>query len=205
MAQFLKTLTADTYVLIEDAITIFAFARLFKDRVKAVVIANTYELKRISPAWRNTDKIDADKLCRIIKMQALTGERLASPVSIPPKEMQDLQGLFSTCRLYQKQNAQLKNRIHSLVKERLYGFTQEEMFDKKSREEIRGLSEEPTLKFQINQLMDRLEREEEDARVLKEQAQVHAEPFIEQIDMLASMGGRTRRDGSSHRPCQANH
>jgi transposase len=189
LAQFFKTLTADTYALIEATITTFAFARLFKDRVKEVIIANTYELKQISLARCNTDKIDADKLCRIIKMQALTGEQLVSPVTIPPKEIQDLRGLFSTYRLYQKQNTQLKNRIHSLVKEQLYGFTQEEIFDRKSREKIRELSQDPALKFQINQLMDRLERDEADVQVLKEQILLHAEPFIEQIDILTSMKG----------------
>jgi hypothetical protein len=53
LAQFFKTLTEDTCVLIEATITTFSFARLFRDRVKsdfqsAVVIANTRELKRIS-------------------------------------------------------------------------------------------------------------------------------------------------------------
>jgi hypothetical protein len=38
----------DAYVLIEATITTFSFARLFRDRVKEVVIANTYELKQIS-------------------------------------------------------------------------------------------------------------------------------------------------------------
>jgi hypothetical protein len=47
LAQFFKTLSADTCVLIETAITTFSFARLFKDRVKEVAIANTYELRRI--------------------------------------------------------------------------------------------------------------------------------------------------------------
>jgi hypothetical protein len=67
---------------------------------------------------------------------------------------------LSTYRLYQKQNTQLKNRIHSLSKERLYGFTQEEIFDKKSRKKIREISGDSALKFPINQLMDRLERDE---------------------------------------------
>ncbi|MDR2406505.1 MAG: IS110 family transposase [Bacteroidales bacterium] len=189
LAQFFKTLTADTYVLIEATITTFSFARLFKDLVKEVVIANTYELKQISLARCNTDKIDADKLCRIIKMQALTGEQLVSPVTIPPKAIQDLRSLFSTYRLYQKQNTQLKNRIHSLVKERLYGFTQEEIFDKKSRAKIRELSSDPALKFQLNQLMDRLERDEADVEALKEQVLLHAEPYMGQIDILTSMKG----------------
>ena len=189
MAHFLKTLTADTYVLIEATITTFSFARLFRDKVHEVVIANTYELKQISLARCNTDKIDADKLCRIIKMQALTGEQLVTPVTIPPKEIQDLRGLFCTYRLYKKQNTQLKNRIHSLLKEQLYGFTQEEIFDQKSRKEIRELSEDPVLTFQVNQLMDRLERDEQDVEALKDQILLHAKPFMEQIDILTSMKG----------------
>jgi transposase len=108
-------------------------------------------------ARTNTDKIDADKLCRIIKMQVLSGEQAISPVTIPPKEIQDLWALFSTCRLLKKQNTQLKNRIHSLLKEQLYGFTQEEIFGKKDRAKIRGLSADPVLAYQVNMLLDMLE------------------------------------------------
>ncbi|GHV70181.1 hypothetical protein AGMMS49928_16970 [Spirochaetia bacterium] len=97
------TLTADTYVLVEATITTFSFVRLFKDKVKDVVIANTYELKQISLARCNTDKIDADKLCRIIKMQVLSGEQTISPVTLPPPEIQELRSLFSTYRLFQRQ------------------------------------------------------------------------------------------------------
>jgi hypothetical protein len=48
LAAFYATLTAETYVLVEATITTFSFVRLFKDRVKAVIIGNTYQLKRIS-------------------------------------------------------------------------------------------------------------------------------------------------------------
>jgi transposase len=189
LAPCYPTLDEDTYVLVEATITTFSFARLFQDRVKAVVVANTYELKQISLARCNTDKIDADKLCRIIKMQALTGEQLVSPVTIPPKAIQDLRGLFSTYRLYQKQKVQLKNRIQSLLKEQLYGFTQEEIFDRNSRQRIRSISSDPALQFQLNQLIDRLERDEADVTALQEQALLHAEPFMKQIDVLMSMKG----------------
>jgi transposase len=189
LQAFFETLTADTYVLIEATITTFSFVRLFRDRVKEVVIANTYELKQISLARNNTDKIDADKLCRIIKMQVLSGEQTISPVTIPPKEIQDLRGLFSTYRLLKKQNTQLKNRIHSLLKEQLYGFTQEEIFDKKSRERIRGISADAVLTFQVNFLLDRLERDEGDVKTLKDQILLAAMPFIPQIDILTSMKG----------------
>jgi transposase len=76
-------------------------------------------------------------------MQVLSGEQTISPVTLPPPEIHELRSLFSTYRLYQKQNTQLKNRIHSLLKEQLFGFTQEEIFDRKSRQKIREISDNP--------------------------------------------------------------
>jgi hypothetical protein len=75
------------------------------------------------------------------------------------------------------------------VKEQLYGFTQEEIFDKKSRKKIRGISEKPILNFQINQSMDRLERDEGDVEALKERIHPAAESFMAQINILTGMKG----------------
>jgi len=189
LEAFYTTLTPDTVVLLEATITSFSFTRLIKERVQQVIIANTYELKQISLARCNTDKIDADKLCRILKMQVLSGEQTISPVTLPPVEIQELRGLFTTYRLYQKQNTQLKNRIHSLLKEHLYGFTREEIFDRRSRETIRNIEVGSAMHFQINQLLDRLERNEEDVEALKTRVLIHAEPFMREIDILTSMKG----------------
>jgi hypothetical protein len=90
-------------------------------------------------------------------MQVISGEKAISVVTVPPVEIQELRGLFSTCRLYKKQATQYKNRIHSLLKEKLYGFTQKEIFDKKGRKMIRGIENGKTLSFQINDLLDLLE------------------------------------------------
>jgi hypothetical protein len=158
-------------------ITAFAFVRLIRSRVKELVIANTYEFKQISLAGTNTDK-----LCRIIKMQVLSGEQTISPVTILPQEIQDLRGLFFTYRLYKKRNTQLKNWIHSVLKEQLY-------VDRKSRMKIWEISPNPVLRFRINQLMGRLEREETDAGALKERIPAFAESFMPQIDILTSMKG----------------
>jgi hypothetical protein len=88
--SFYGTLTTDSYVLVEATATTFSFVRLFTEKVKEVIIANTYELKQVSLARCNTDKIDADKLCRLIKAQVLSGEQLVSPVTLPPVEIQEL-------------------------------------------------------------------------------------------------------------------
>jgi len=189
LTAFFQTLTKDTYVLVEATTTTFSFVRLFKDMVKEVLIANTYELKQISLARCNTDKIDSDKLCRIMKAQVLAGELLVSPVTLPPKEIQDLRGLFTTYRLLQKQNVQLKNRIHSVLKEQLHGFTQEEIFGKKDRQQIRIISPGTALHFQVNLLLDRLGQGEAEVEVLKDRILLQAAPFIKQIEILTSMKG----------------
>jgi hypothetical protein len=72
-------------------------------------------------------------------------------------EIQELRGLFSTYRLYRKQTTQYKNRIHSLLKEKLYGFTQEELFTQKSRATIRRIENGSALSFQIQELLDMLD------------------------------------------------
>jgi transposase len=189
LSEFYQTLTPDTYVLVEATITTFAFVRLVKPLVKEVIVANTYELKQISLARNNTDKIDANILSRIIKMQVLSGEQAISPVVVPPFDIQELRGLFTTYRLYRKQTTQIKNRIHSLLKEKLYGFTQEEIFDKNSREKIRIIEDGTSLSFQINELFDMLEFMETRIDPLKEQIMIQAEPFMREIEILTSMKG----------------
>jgi hypothetical protein len=58
-AQFYGALTGQAYVPTEAAITAFCFARPIQPLVKEAVAANTYELKQISLAGKNTGKIDA--------------------------------------------------------------------------------------------------------------------------------------------------
>jgi hypothetical protein len=123
--------------------------------VKEVVAANTHEVKQI-PAHMprlvrcGAGRIDAYKRCRIIKMRARGGEPLVPPVTIPPKEIPDPRSFFPAYRLCQKQNTRLKSRIHSLLKERLCGFTQEEIFGKQSRKKLREISVDSALKFPNN-------------------------------------------------------
>ena len=189
VSKFIETLEIDSYVLLEATITTFAFVRLIKPFVKEVFIANTYELKQISQARNNTDKIDANILSRTIKMQVLSGEQLISPVFVPTGDIQELRSLFSTYRLQKKQTTQTKNRIHSLLKEQLFGFTQEEIFDIKSREKIRNLQCSTVLSFQLNYLFDQLEFIEKQVELLKKQILLQAAPYMREIEIMTSMKG----------------
>ena len=189
VADFCRTLTDETYVLVEATIPTFCFARIIQPHVKEVIVANTYELKQISLARKNTDKIDADILCRILKMQVLSGEEAVSRVTIPPVLIQDLRGLFTTYRLLRKQTTQIKNRIHSLLKEKLYGFTQEEIFDKKSRRMLLAIEGDPILSGQIKILLDDLEHTEVHIETVRDMIEEQAAPYMKEIEILTSMKG----------------
>ena len=189
LADFYRTLTAETCVLVEATITTFSFVRLIQPLVKEVIVANTYELKQISLGRKKTDKVDADKLCRIVKMQVLSGEKTISAVTVPPEEIQELRALFSTYRLMKKQIAQIKNRIHSLLKEKLYGFTQEEIFTQKSRKKIREIESGNPLSYQINMLLSHLESLEALTESLQDKIKEQAGPFMREIEILTSMKG----------------
>jgi hypothetical protein len=110
-----------------------------------------------------------------------------SPVTIQPMEIQELRGLFSTYRLLKKQCAQYKNRIHSLVKEKLYGYAQERIFGQSSRKPIRALEENTVLSFQINHLFDLLENLEKGVETLEDRIKEEAEPFMREIEILTGM------------------
>ena len=189
ITRFTQTLTKETYVLVEATITTFSFVRLIRPFVKEVIVANTYELKQISMARNNTDKIDADILCRVLKMQVLSGEQTISPVVTPPEPIQELRGLYTTYLALQKQVTQNKNRIHSLLKERLYGFTQAEIFGKGYREKIRRIENGTAMSCQITRLLKSIEHLEEQIAEIKEEILVRAEPYMREIDILTSMKG----------------
>jgi transposase len=192
--SFLKTVDKESHILPEAGITSFAFARLVTPRVKQLLIADTHELKEVSlysgsNRVKKTGRVDAEKMSRIIRMQVLSGEKAVNPVTVPPELISELRGLFTTCRLYRKQNTQVKNRVHSLMKERLYGYTREEIFGVHMRQNIRGLEAGTVLNFQVNQLLDRLERGEQDVEKLKERILLQAAPLMKQIEILCSMYG----------------
>jgi transposase len=189
LKKFYSSIDINTYVLFEATINTFSFATLFKGMVKEVIIANTYQLKSIGIASKKTDKLDAAKLAEKLKAQVISGVQQIVPVTIPPKEIRDLRALFATYRVLRKEIGQTKNRIHSLLKENLYPFTKEYIFGKKARKEIRAISSDYVLSFQINLLMDSLEHLEETFEKLVVQIQKSGSLFMSQIEILTSMTG----------------
>ena len=187
--SFYSTIGKDTYVLVEATINTFAFVTLFKDLVAEVIVANTYQLKSVGIPGKKTDKLDAAKLAEKLKAQIVSGVQQIVPVTVPPKEIRALRALFATYRTLRKEIGRTKNRIHSLLKENLYPFTKEYIFGKKARKEIRNISDDYLLSFQINLLMDTLEHLEEAFERLVVEIKKAGSLFMPQIEILTSMTG----------------
>lgn len=189
LEAFYSFLDLDTYCVVEATVNTFSFAALFEDKVKEVIVANTFTLKQISFTNKKTDKVDAEKLARILKVQVISGEEQVNKVVIPPKDIQDLRSLFATYRLLRKQVVCIKNRIHSLLKQNLYPYTKEYIFGKKSRKLIRNISKDDVLSFQINILFDELDQLEETIEKLKLKIKIEGSHYFREIDILTSMKG----------------
>jgi len=158
MKVFYQYLDKETYVMVEASTNTFRFVELIMDRVKEAFVANTHKLKLISLVKKKTDKIDAEKLAIYLKMQVISGEELIRPAYIPDRTIQDLRSLFTTYKLIRKQIGQLKNRIHSLLKQELFPFTKTFIFGKAHREAIKNLDMKETPLFQVHFLFKMLEQ-----------------------------------------------
>jgi transposase len=76
-----------------------------------------------------------------------------------------------------------------LLKEKLYGYTQEEIFTQKQRKMIREIEEGSVMSCQINMLFDILEYTEAQIESLQDKIKEYAEPFLKEIEILTSMKG----------------
>jgi len=162
---------------------------LFKDLVKEVIVANTYQLKAVGVPGKKTDKLDAVKLAEKLKVEIISGVQQIVHVTIPSQDIRDLRALFATYRSLRKEIGRTKNRIHSLLKENLYPFTKEFIFGKKSRLEIRKISSDLLLSFQINLLMDTLENLESGFDTLVIEIYKAGSTHLPHIEILTSMTG----------------
>ena len=90
LRDFYSTITKETYVLVEATINTFVFVSLFKDLVKEIIAANTYQLKSVGIPGEKTGKLDAFKLAEKLKTQVISGVQQIVPVIVPPKEIRDL-------------------------------------------------------------------------------------------------------------------
>jgi transposase len=110
-------------------------------------------------------------------------------VDLPPPRIQDLRALFSTYKLLGKQKTQLKNRIHSLLKQNLFPFNKVMIFNSKMRDKILNISESRELTFQLRILFNELDHLDLTIKEVIKEVELSGSPYMKEIDILTSMQG----------------
>ena len=187
--SFFPRLTEQDYVLIEASTNSFAFYDLIKDKVKEVIIANPMDLRIIYDSGKKTDKIDAEKLSRILRYCVEGDDKILNRVYVPEKEIRELRSLFTSYKLYKRQIASQKNRIHSILRQNLIVYSGD-IFTNKIREEILSSDKlDEGYKKQIEILYESVEYLEDKAEQIKEEILYIGRKYKEQIDILTSIKG----------------
>jgi len=187
--DFLKLVNRETSIMVEAFTNTFGFVDRIKNYAQKVIIANTHKLKLISLVKKKTDKIDAEKLAIVLKMQLKSNQKMFEPVHLPNGLIRKLRSLFTTYRLYRKHITSIKNRIHSIYKQELMPFAKEYIFGKKTKTLLREININPAADFQLDLLFNELEVLEISVKKVTLYIMYLANSYKSQIDILTSMKG----------------
>lgn len=186
--SFLQMLDKRTHVMFESSTNAFEFYDRIKEKAGSIVIGNTFKLKLISFVDKKTDKIDAEKLAKYLKMQILGKEQLIESVYVPERGIRNLRSLFTTYSLLKKQLASLKNRIHSLLRQNMTPIAADTSL-KNIANVVKELDLTEEMRAQIDILMDTHKSISMQQDKIIQKLYIAGSPYIRTIDILTSMTG----------------
>jgi transposase len=187
--RFRGCVDKDTYVIVEATKGAFAFYEKIRDAVADCFVANPHKLRLISMVDKKTDKIDAEKLAKYLKMQIMSGENLFKPVYVPEAEIQTLRSLFASWKLFAKQLAMTKNAIHGLLHQHLIVISKRDLNSAVGRERLRAMALPVMVKRQIEIFIKNLESLENYLEEIKREIYLIGRKYEAQIEILTSIKG----------------
>lgn len=188
MKQFIETLKKTDYILIESTTNAFWFYDQVTPFIKDCIVLNTNKFKT---EGNKTDKIDARKLLEILTYHSFLGKRNKIPsVYVPSFEVREIRGLFSTYLLTRKISTQLKNRIHSILKQNGISIKKGVLNTKKGKERVLSLPLEEIWMHQIKSLIRQLDSVENELKTIKDMICFKAHQVFEtEIYLLLTISG----------------
>jgi transposase len=187
--KFTEQLTQEDYVIVEASTNAFWFYDRIKGLVKHCFVL---DVNKYNQNNNKTDKIDTNKLVKRLAFFVLAhGDQNDLPtVYIPPIEVRELRGLFSTYQLNKKTITQFKNRIHSIFKQNGLVISRKDISAVPSRSKLLELPLSPTWKIQLKILLKQLELIEQETEELKKAIyNLGNKVFKEEIELLLSIKG----------------
>ena len=186
--RFLSLLGKEDYIAIETTGNSFWFYEQVKHYVKECFVLNTNKIKL---EGNKTDKIDSSKILDYLCYYLLIAGLEEMPnVFVPSKEVQELRAMFSTYRLSKKINTQLRNRIHSILKQNGIVVKRGIMESKIGRQKILEIRLPGDWDIQIISLMKQLEIVITECDNLKDMIIIKGyKLFKKEIDLLITIKG----------------
>lgn len=187
--RFLDSLSKNDYVLVENTFNAFWFYDQIAERVKECLVYNTNEARS---RGNKTDKIDSRHLVQKLGYYFMMGERkeYLPTVYVVVAEIREIRGLFTTYQLYKKTKVQLKNRIHSILKQNGICIKRGRIGRQDFEASIDGFEISEIWKFQIRSAFEALKSIHEEQKEIKDQIHLLGyKLFKEEIELLMSIRG----------------
>src|SRR5579872_1381634 len=128
-----QQLTADDRVAVEATTNTWAVVSLLNAHVAEVVVSNPLATKAIASAKIKTDKVDAHVLAQLLRCDFLPR------VWEPDQATQELRRLTARRAGLVSQRTVIKNRLHSVLAQRLIAYSGADLFATAGRAWLRGL------------------------------------------------------------------
>jgi len=187
--HFATSLEKNTHIMVEASTNTFSFCDRIRPTGSDILVANPYKLKLISMVNKKTDRVDAEKLAVILKMQVTTGEKLFEPVFVPDPHIRNLRSLFTTYKFLIKQRNAIKNRIRSIYRQNLIVLDSKLTLTKPCIRRLENIELPDSSRFQVNMLIKNfieLSGHIKNTQKTIKNIGVH---FLDKIDILTSMRG----------------
>jgi transposase len=186
---FCETLDKNSHIMFEASTNSFEFFDRIKDKAGTIIIGNTFKLKLISFVDKKTDKIDAEKLAKYLKMQIVGGEQLMESVYVPERNIRNLRSLFATYGHMNKQLISTKNRIHSILKQNMTPLSPGVISLKSISERIKTIDMPDIMREQIEILLDTHDFIKLQQKRIVQNIHCAGAEYAKTIDILTSMTG----------------
>jgi len=185
---FIGTLDKNTWVMVESCANAFNFADMIRPNVAEVIIADSHKLKIISQTNKKTDKVDAEKISRTLKMQIISGEDVVNKVYCPEKEIQALRSLFTTYEQNKKMIISVKNHIQSLLAKNMILLPPGKLA-RRMIAYIESLELDQTMSFQVKIYIEQLQVLENIQTKISNQIKIAGARYYREIEILTSIKG----------------
>ena len=175
-------LSSDTAVAVEATTNTWPVAAILQPLVGKLVVSNPLRTKAIASAKIKTDKVDALALAQLLRTGYLP------EVWIPDNETRLMRQRSTERAMLSADRTRIKNRIHSVLHQRLIEAPSSDLFSRKNLLWLQTLALDPFGRDALDRHLRQLDRVEQELAALTQQIAVHAHQ-TPQVKLLMTLPG----------------